>query len=175
MMERTHDVRSGDPSLIELESWIEAARQGDREALGQALSSVRDYLLLVANEELDPALQSQRKCFRLVQETFLRAQRGMRSFSGPHGERMAALAAEHPDTQPRPGEAAVSFHRQAAGPARSDDPDERRLEAARETTKLPAAIWRVREREAALDRRTATSAGPLSRGGDMASPGAALV
>ena len=31
-----------------------ASRTGDRDALGQALCSVRDYLLLVANEELEP-------------------------------------------------------------------------------------------------------------------------
>ena len=40
MMERTHAVGSSDPSVIELESWILAAREGDREALGLALSLV---------------------------------------------------------------------------------------------------------------------------------------
>jgi RNA polymerase sigma-70 factor, ECF subfamily len=82
MMERAHDTRSGDSSLIELESWIDAARQGNREALGLALSSVRDYLLLVANEELDPALQSKGNASDLVQETFLRAQRAIEDFRG---------------------------------------------------------------------------------------------
>jgi RNA polymerase sigma-70 factor, ECF subfamily len=81
-MERTHDVRTHDRSLIELESWIEAARQGDREALGQALSAVRDYLLLVANKELDPSLRCKGNASDLVQETFLRAQRGMQAFRG---------------------------------------------------------------------------------------------
>jgi RNA polymerase sigma-70 factor, ECF subfamily len=81
-MERTHDVRTDDRSLIELESWIEAARQGDREALGQALSAVRDYLLLVANKELDPSLRCKGNASDLVQETFLRAQRGMQAFRG---------------------------------------------------------------------------------------------
>ena len=50
MTDRTHDVAVCDSSLDELETWIEAARHGDREALGRALSSVREYLLLVANE-----------------------------------------------------------------------------------------------------------------------------
>ncbi len=81
-MERAGEARSGDSSLIELESWIQAARQGDREALGQALSSVRDYLLLVANEELDPALHGKGNASDLVQETFLRAQRGVEAFRG---------------------------------------------------------------------------------------------
>jgi RNA polymerase sigma-70 factor, ECF subfamily len=82
MMERTHDVLSCDNSLIELETWIEAARQGDREALGQALSSVRDYLLLVANEGLEPALKAKGNASDLVQETFLLAQRGVENFRG---------------------------------------------------------------------------------------------
>jgi RNA polymerase sigma-70 factor, ECF subfamily len=82
MVEPTHDASSCDSSLIELEAWIEAARHGDREALGQALSSVRDYLLLVANEGLEPALKAKGNASDLVQETFLRAQRGMESFRG---------------------------------------------------------------------------------------------
>jgi RNA polymerase sigma-70 factor, ECF subfamily len=82
MMERTHDILSCDSSLNELETWIEAARQGDREALGQALSSVRDYLLLVANEGLEPALKAKGNASDLVQETFLLAQRGVENFRG---------------------------------------------------------------------------------------------
>jgi RNA polymerase sigma-70 factor (ECF subfamily) len=81
-MECAHDMRSGDSSLIELESWIDAARQGNREALGLALSSVRDYLLLVANEELDPALQCKGNASDLVQDTFLRAHRAIEDFRG---------------------------------------------------------------------------------------------
>jgi RNA polymerase sigma-70 factor, ECF subfamily len=82
MMERTHDILSCDSSLNELETWIEAARQGDREALGQALSSVRDYLLLVANEGLEPALKAKGNASDLVPETFLLAQRGVENFRG---------------------------------------------------------------------------------------------
>ena len=82
MTERTHDVSVCDSSLVELETWIEAARYGDREALGLALSSVRDYLLLVANEGLDPVLKGKGNASDLVQETFLLAQRGVQSFRG---------------------------------------------------------------------------------------------
>ncbi len=71
-----------DPAPIELESWIEAARLGDRERLGQALLSFRDYLLLVANEEWDPTLQAKAGASDLVQETFVRAQRGFHGFQG---------------------------------------------------------------------------------------------
>src|SRR5437588_95335 len=41
-----------------LDSWIEAARCGDAEALGRALEPFRDYLLLVANQELEPELST---------------------------------------------------------------------------------------------------------------------
>ena len=71
-----------DPATIELESWIEAARLGDRERLGQALLSFRDYLLLVANEEWDPTLRAKAGASDLVQETFVRAQCGFHGFRG---------------------------------------------------------------------------------------------
>jgi RNA polymerase sigma-70 factor, ECF subfamily len=82
MMDRTHWVASCDRSLIELEAWIDQARCGDREALGRALSSVRDYLLLVANESLQPELKAKGNASDLVQETFLQAQRGVQQFRG---------------------------------------------------------------------------------------------
>lgn len=82
MMEQTHDFAGDDPHFIELEAWIESARQGDRDALGRALSSVRDYLLLVANESLQPALQGKATASDLVQETFLQAQRCVQQFRG---------------------------------------------------------------------------------------------
>jgi RNA polymerase sigma-70 factor (ECF subfamily) len=82
MMERTHDVSAHEASLTEVEEWIEAARDGDREALGRALSAVRDYLLLVADQELDLSLRAKENASDLVQETFLRAQRSMQGFRG---------------------------------------------------------------------------------------------
>ncbi|MFI5457729.1 MAG: sigma-70 family RNA polymerase sigma factor [Isosphaerales bacterium] len=82
MVKGIPDVSEYDPVPIELETWIEAARGGDREALGQALASVRDYLLLVANEQLEPALKAKGNPSDLVQETFLRAQRGIEGFRG---------------------------------------------------------------------------------------------
>jgi RNA polymerase sigma-70 factor, ECF subfamily len=82
MSARKVDASECDASLIELESWIAAARCGDRDALGRSLSSVRDYLLLVANVELDPALQAKVNASDLVQDTFLLAQRGVGGFRG---------------------------------------------------------------------------------------------
>jgi RNA polymerase sigma-70 factor (ECF subfamily) len=75
-------VRSSDDTLTGLESWIEAARRGDREALGRALLSFRDYLLLVANEELHPALTAKGEASDLVQDAFFLAQRGFAEFRG---------------------------------------------------------------------------------------------
>src|SRR5262245_61745854 len=76
------DVASGDPLAIAVESWIEAARRGDREALGQALLAFRDYRLLVANEEQEPDLRAQEGASDLVQETFCRAKRHFGGFRG---------------------------------------------------------------------------------------------
>ncbi len=61
---------------------IEAATQGDPEALGRLLETFRDYLLLVANEELEPDLRAKLGGSDLVQETFLGAQRDLGSFRG---------------------------------------------------------------------------------------------
>ncbi|APW63721.1 sigma-70 family RNA polymerase sigma factor [Paludisphaera borealis] len=65
-----------------LACWIETARRGDAEALGKALESFRAYLLLVANEELDPDLRTKLGGSDLVQETFLHAQHDLGSFRG---------------------------------------------------------------------------------------------
>lgn len=72
----------GEQAQVDLEAWIAAARCGDRSALAQALMSFRDYLLLVANEELEQSLKAKEGASDLVQETFLRAQRGIGSFQG---------------------------------------------------------------------------------------------
>jgi RNA polymerase sigma-70 factor (subfamily 1) len=69
-------------TLIDLESWIERARLGDKQALGHALSMCRDYLLLVANDRLKPELQAKGNPSDQVQETFLKALRGIEGFRG---------------------------------------------------------------------------------------------
>jgi RNA polymerase sigma-70 factor, ECF subfamily len=65
-----------------LESWIEAARRGDREALGQALVSFRDYLLLVAHDGLEPGLVAKGGASDVVQDTFFRAHQSFGDFRG---------------------------------------------------------------------------------------------
>jgi RNA polymerase sigma-70 factor (ECF subfamily) len=61
---------------------LNAARQGNKEALGQMLQTYRQYLLLVANQELDLELRGKVGASDLVQDTFLEAQRDFGQFHG---------------------------------------------------------------------------------------------
>jgi RNA polymerase sigma-70 factor, ECF subfamily len=70
--------------------WLPAARSGSSEALGEVLEACRGYLLLIAQQELDEALQAKGGASDLVQQTFLEAQR---DFSGFQGTTQAALLA----------------------------------------------------------------------------------
>jgi RNA polymerase sigma-70 factor (ECF subfamily) len=65
-----------------LESRIRAAQAGSIEALGELLEGCRQYLLLVANQELHGDLHAKIGASDLVQETFLDAQRGFERFDG---------------------------------------------------------------------------------------------
>lgn len=76
------EIESQDVPLRDLESWIEAARRGDRDALGQALVSFRQYLLLVANQGLDPSLAVKGGASDIVQDALIRAQRSFGHFRG---------------------------------------------------------------------------------------------
>ncbi len=67
-----------------------AARQGSKEALGQLLERYRNYLLLVAEQELDPALRGKAGASDLVQETFLEAQRDFAGFAGASEQELLA-------------------------------------------------------------------------------------
>jgi len=80
--DRTHDASICRTAQVELEAWIAAARGGDRAALARALMSFRDYLLLVANEEMGSTLRAKEGASDLVQETFLQAQQRISSYRG---------------------------------------------------------------------------------------------
>jgi RNA polymerase sigma-70 factor (ECF subfamily) len=69
------------PSSL-LDSRIRAAQAGSVQALGELLEGCRQYLLLVANQELRHDLQAKLGASDLVQETFLEAQRGFERFDG---------------------------------------------------------------------------------------------
>jgi RNA polymerase sigma-70 factor (ECF subfamily) len=62
--------------------WLAEARAGSPEALGEALVACQDYLLLVAEGELDPDLRTKGSASDLVSETFLEAHRDFAQFHG---------------------------------------------------------------------------------------------
>lgn len=68
----------------ELSKWLDAARAGSSEAIGQVLEGCRQYLLLVANEELDTALAVKVAPSDLVQESLLKAHQKFAQFHGRH-------------------------------------------------------------------------------------------
>jgi RNA polymerase sigma-70 factor (ECF subfamily) len=72
----------------ELPRWLEAARAGSPEALGRLLEGCRQYLLLVANDELPSDLRPKVGASDLVQETFLRAQDHFAQFRGTTAEEL---------------------------------------------------------------------------------------
>jgi RNA polymerase sigma-70 factor (ECF subfamily) len=58
-----------------VESWLPGARAGRSDDLGQILNVCRQYLLGIAQHELDADLRAKGGASDLVQETFLDAQR----------------------------------------------------------------------------------------------------
>jgi RNA polymerase sigma-70 factor (ECF subfamily) len=76
--------------LVDVAQWLPAAQAGSREALGQVLEACRAYLLLIAREELEPALQAKGGASDLVQQTFLEAQRDLAHFRGATPEALLA-------------------------------------------------------------------------------------
>jgi RNA polymerase sigma-70 factor (ECF subfamily) len=70
------------PGEGDVAQWLPEARAGSAEALGQALEACRGYLLLIAQQELDPELRAKGGVSDLVQETLLHALRGFSGFEG---------------------------------------------------------------------------------------------
>jgi RNA polymerase sigma-70 factor (ECF subfamily) len=61
---------------------IEEARNGNRAALGQVLETCRNYLLLTANQELEPEIQAKLAPSDVVQKTYFEACRDFAQFRG---------------------------------------------------------------------------------------------
>jgi RNA polymerase sigma-70 factor (ECF subfamily) len=70
---------------------LHAARGGHRESLGELLGQCRQYLLLVANQELGDQLQAKAGASDLVQETFVEACQNFTQFQGNADQLMAWL------------------------------------------------------------------------------------
>lgn len=66
----------------ELPGLLREARNGSATALGAALQAYRNYLLLVANKEIDPRLSAKGGASDIVQQTCLEAQQGFAGFRG---------------------------------------------------------------------------------------------
>lgn len=67
------------PSFGEL---LARAKRGDQQALGAVLENYRAYLRLLAQRQLDSAIQTRVDASDIVQQTFLEAQRDLASFRG---------------------------------------------------------------------------------------------
>src|SRR5215472_18934808 len=76
--------------MVDAAQRLAAARAGSREALGQALEAFRGYLLLLAQEDLDPELRAKGGASDLVQDTFLEAQRDFGQFHGASVDELRA-------------------------------------------------------------------------------------
>lgn len=66
----------------EVGSWLTAAQGGCHDSIGRAVESCRQYLLLIADRELEPALRARGGASDLVQETMLVAQQHFGRFHG---------------------------------------------------------------------------------------------
>jgi RNA polymerase sigma-70 factor (ECF subfamily) len=76
--------------FADLAHWLPEARAGSSEALGQVLEACRGYLLVIAEQELEPMLKAKGGASDLVQQTFLEAQRDFAGFQGSTHEALLA-------------------------------------------------------------------------------------
>lgn len=66
----------------DFEQLISDAKAGSGEALGRLVESCRPYLMLIANQDLDPKLRAKLGASDVVQETLVAAQHGIGGFRG---------------------------------------------------------------------------------------------
>ncbi len=74
----------------DLTALLLAARRGSHSSLGLALDRFREYLLLIANQELSEELRPKVGSSDLVQESFIEAQRDFQQFHGTTAEEWMA-------------------------------------------------------------------------------------
>ena len=61
---------------------VNAARDGDQHAVGVLIQECREYLLLIANQDLDDQVKPKLGASDVVQETLLTAQKSFAKFTG---------------------------------------------------------------------------------------------
>ena len=69
-------------AVADIGEFLIAGREGSADARGMLFERCRNYLLLVADRELDPGLRGKLGASDLVQQTFLDAERGFPEFRG---------------------------------------------------------------------------------------------
>ncbi|HMP80901.1 MAG TPA: sigma-70 family RNA polymerase sigma factor [Pirellulaceae bacterium] len=77
-----HNAPHGGLQGQALAEWIQRARDGDPSALGELIHQFRDYLMLIANEDLGSELQGKFGASDFVQETMLIAHQKFAQFRG---------------------------------------------------------------------------------------------
>ncbi|MEM7560917.1 MAG: sigma-70 family RNA polymerase sigma factor [Planctomycetota bacterium] len=87
MNDESQPSESAEPEVTFLEM-LRAARAGNSEALGKLVQGNRDYLLLIANQELGEQLRAKAGASDVVQETFALAHRNIRQFEGASPEEL---------------------------------------------------------------------------------------
>ena len=80
--------RQLDTDQREFADLLAAAQGGSREAVGELIDGYRSYLLLIANQELDTAIQGKLGASDVVQETMLTAQLVIQDFQGTTHEEL---------------------------------------------------------------------------------------
>jgi len=71
-----------EPSQTEFKSLVQRGREGDQEAIGSLLSNYRNYMLLIANQDLDQAVRSKLGASDVVQQSMILAQQNFAQFRG---------------------------------------------------------------------------------------------
>src|SRR5690242_3948284 len=69
---------------------LAAARSGSKDALGTLLERYRNYLMVIAQQKMDPAISAKLGPSDVIQETFLEAQRDFAHFHGNNEQELLA-------------------------------------------------------------------------------------
>lgn len=148
----------------EPEDWpqlVEAARCGCDEALGEIITRLREYLLLVASGQMQGGLQAKFGASDIVQNSLLDAQRGIDEFNGTTEAEMRAWLKQivihnfideqrrYTDTQSRNLERERSLETMGSAPVlgSSDDTGSKAMRVSEERQRLSNALQRLSPRQ----------------------------
>ncbi len=82
-LEKNRTVRGdSDELLSDFEALLRRGRNGEQEAIGLLLSKYRNYLLLIANQDLDQKMRAKMGASDLVQQSMILAQQNFGQFRG---------------------------------------------------------------------------------------------